>query len=345
MITRWMKTMFNSAEAQTKCYLVEYLDHPLHTHGFKRKFNFINNSSDGVGSRWPYLARFAHSNFSVRLDAISPSQLIPSDSSSSGSDGGHKKIEREIPLECNLLRLFADLDSRYTHSGEILCSRRFVNRRTVKHFIRRRLVVDRSGNKKRKKNVHFLFSHKHTHDATMQIVHRPNKWTTRSDAATAISLLRCEPIIINGKYETGRRSAHFINWHYHNNFVMGQWDTRKWHEYCYCDGSVPFVFRVKGHRQYITRAAGVCVYECAETERNRRYFFVSLSLWHSFSVVVDVVRFLLYRIRPPFNCETNGGNVSIARATMTTYGLIILWYHKYVQNIVCAVRVSGARKH
>lgn len=128
--------------------------------------------------------------------------------------------------------------------------------------------------------------------------------------------------------------------------IISSWNTRKWHErgcYCYCDSTdaatasiVAHPYWVRGHRQYITWAAGVCVWESAAALN--RYF-------HFYFLLRFVRSFLVGPYPPSIQLQTNGRNVSIARATMTTHGFIILWCHKYVMcacDCVCVCVLGRA---
>lgn len=83
---------------------------------------------------------------------------------------------------------------------------------------------------------------------------------------------------------------------------------------------------------YHTSGGRVCVSLCwnqTETLFSCRFFALFVSC--------------VVPIPPSIQRRTNGSNVSIARATMTTYGFIILWYHKYeIYECVCVSRQCAA---
>lgn len=82
-----------------------------------------------------------------------------------------------------------------------------------------------------------------------------------------------------------------------------------------CRSLLPFVLGQRSPAIY--HMSGGRVYATGLKLNWMVFFFFSLS------------SFLVVSIPPSIQLRTNGRNVLIVRATMTTYGFIILWYHKY----------------
>lgn len=217
---------------------------------------------------------------------------------------------------CFAYSLISETD---THLGEILCCRRFgETTKRIKHFIHkhtkcatsfaRRLRSSTSYSmQKGNKNKCILCSH------TMQIDHRPNEWWTTNDAIAHAHYER-NGIINKNMRPAGGRHILSID----TIIIISLWNTRKWHATAARSLSpVAIGSEVTGNISHERRAC-VCL---SVLKPNWNIILVSLFFLYSFLV--------LCRFRPPMQRRTNGSNVSIARATMTTYGFIILWYHKY----------------